>query len=357
MVDKKLFNNLIVLELANNHLGNLNRGISIIDQHSTVVRDNNIRAAIKLQFRDRDSFIHSKYVTDSNTYIDKVSSTFLSKKEYMILVNHIKKSGCIPMATAFDEPSVDLCLELDLPIIKIASSSLDDWPLIYKIIDARIPVIISTGGSDISLVKTVVKAFEDNSIPLAINHCVSEYPSRDSQLNLQNISKLKSLFPNHIIGFSSHEYNDWHSSILLSYGLGARTWERHIDINTDGVKPSSYNSLPHQIDTWVKALLKAIEMLRNTNPEQLSERNYLDIRARGLYSKKKIPKGTQINLDNVHQYLTFKSPLLKNQLSVKELIPGFTIVSEVKNDAPINIRNTDLGIQSELYEKVKTRGS
>ena len=53
-----IFENLFVLELANNHWGSLERGLKIIDDYSKVVRDNGIRAAIKLQFRDVDTFIH-----------------------------------------------------------------------------------------------------------------------------------------------------------------------------------------------------------------------------------------------------------------------------------------------------------
>ena len=37
-----------------------------------------------------------------------------------------------------------------------------------------------------------------------------------------------------VIGLSTHEYHDWKSSMLISYAKGARTWERHIDIEYEG---------------------------------------------------------------------------------------------------------------------------
>jgi N-acetylneuraminate synthase len=89
---------------------------------------------------------------------------------------------------------------------------------------------------------------------------VSIYPSEDSDLNLDQIDYLKNRFPKHIIGFSTHEYNDWSNSMLISYAKGARTWERHIDINDDGIEVSKYNSLPEQCDEWYKAFYKAEEM-------------------------------------------------------------------------------------------------
>ena len=47
-----------LLEIANNHWGSLDRGMKLITEYSRLVRFNNVRGAIKLQFRDVDSFIH-----------------------------------------------------------------------------------------------------------------------------------------------------------------------------------------------------------------------------------------------------------------------------------------------------------
>ena len=55
MIDKDIFEDLFVLELANNHLGSVERGLRIIQEFAQVVRFNNVRATIKLQFRDRKS--------------------------------------------------------------------------------------------------------------------------------------------------------------------------------------------------------------------------------------------------------------------------------------------------------------
>ena len=61
MTTKAIFEDLFVLEMANNHLGRLDRALRIISDHSRIVRFNNVRAAIKLQFRDVENFIHRDY--------------------------------------------------------------------------------------------------------------------------------------------------------------------------------------------------------------------------------------------------------------------------------------------------------
>ena len=243
--DRDLFENLFILELANNHWGKVDRGLKIIRDFATIVRYNNVKSAIKLQFRDVDSFIHPNYKGNQDSrYIKKTEATKLSKLDFTRLVEEIRNMACLPMATPFDEASVDLCIDFDMPIIKIASSDMNDWPLLEKIASTRRPAIASTGGASEKDLDDIVLFFENRNIPLAINHCISLYPSENDELNLNQIDYLKNRYPDHIIGLSTHEYRDWHSSMLISYGKGVRTWERHIDIDYEGVPVSSYCTLP-----------------------------------------------------------------------------------------------------------------
>ena len=74
-----IFEDLFVLELANNHWGKLDRGLKIVNDFAKVVRFNNVRAAIKLQFRDVDSFIHKDHRNREDVrYIKKTLATKLS---------------------------------------------------------------------------------------------------------------------------------------------------------------------------------------------------------------------------------------------------------------------------------------
>src|ERR1039457_1953537 len=254
MIDRDIFEDLFVLEMANNHLGSLDRGLKIVSEFAQVVRFNNIRATIKLQFRDVDSFIHKEFIERTDLrYIKKTLDTRLTDEDHATLVKAIRQAGFIAMATPFDERSVDLCSNLGIPIIKIASSDLNDWVLIQKIAKTKKPVIVSTGGSSLKDLDDIVTFFENRNIPLGINHCVSLYPSEDSELELNQIEFLRARFPHNTIGFSSHEYTDWSSSMLIAYAKGARMFERHIDIQADGVKVSPYCTLPQQADEWFKA--------------------------------------------------------------------------------------------------------
>jgi N-acetylneuraminate synthase len=345
-VNRDIFDELFVLELANNHWGSLERGLKIITDFSRIVRFNNVRASIKLQFRDVDNFIHRDFRDRTDIrYIKKTLDTKMTEDDYATLVKAVRQSGCIPMATPFDEKSVNLCVELGIPIIKIASSDLNDWFLIEKIADTRKPVIVSTGGSSLKDIDDLVIFFENRNVPLAINHCVSLYPSEDSELEMNQIDYLKNRYPNHVIGFSTHEYTDWTSSMLIAYAQGARTFERHIDIEMDGVPVSPYCSLPEQVDIWFKAFQKAKEMCgapgtqKRMPPER--EIKYLDALVRGVYAKRDLPEGYILNHDRINEDLYLAVPLQKGQISCRELMSGEILTRACNKDEPIMIDSID----------------
>jgi sialic acid synthase SpsE len=338
----EIFEDLFVLELANNHQGRLERGLRIVTDFSRIVRFNNVKAAIKLQLRDVDAFIHKDFRERSDIrYIQRTLDTRLSKGEYATLIATIRQAGCIPMATPFDEVSVEWCVELGIEIIKIASSDLNDWLLIEKIASTKKPVIVSTGGSSLKDVDDLVKFFTRRGVPLAINHCVSLYPSEDHEIELNQIDFLRRRYPLNIIGFSTHEHRDWQTSIAIAYAKGARTFERHIDIAADGIPVSEYCSLPHQVDQWFKAYKRVVEMCgapgiqKRIPPSR--EIHYLNALVRGVYARCDLRQGHALCDDDI--YLAI--PLQKGQISCRELMRGEVLLRDVAADNAIMIDMID----------------
>jgi len=358
-MSRDIFEDLFVMEMANNHLGSVDRGLKIITDYGRIVRFNNVRAAIKMQFRDAQTFIHKDFQDRTDIrYIKKTLDTRLSEDDFACLVNAIRKNGCISMATPFDERSVDVCVNLGVQILKIASSDLNDWLLIEKIGMTRKPVIVSTGGSSSKDLDDLVTFFENRNIPLAINHCVSIYPTEDYELELNQIDYLKNRYPNHTIGLSTHEYRDWTISMTIAYAKGARTFERHVDIEDDGVPISPYCSLPGQIDTWFKAYKKVKEMCgmpgtqKRIPPEK--EIQYLNALVRGVYARRELPEGHALYDQDV--YLAI--PLQKGQISCRELMRGEVLLKPIAKDQPIMIDMIDspYAYNQELKDSIYKRG-
>jgi N-acetylneuraminate synthase len=358
-IGQEVFDELFVLELANNHWGSLERGLRIVRDFSKVVRYNNVRAAIKLQFRDVDAFIHRDFRDRQDIrYIKKTIETRLGREELLELCEAIRQNGCIRMATPFDEKSVDLCVEGGIEILKLASSDINDWVLIEKMAKTRKPMIASTGGSSQKDVDDLAKFCRNRGIPLALNHCVSLYPTRDGELELNQIDFLKHRYPDLTIGFSTHEMTDWASSILIAYAKGARTFERHIDIRTDDRPFAPYCTDPEQCDSWFKAFRKAKEMCgapgtqKRIPPDRETE--YLDALVRGVYAARDLPEGHILTDRDV--YLAI--PLQKGQLSCRELMSGDPLTRSLKADEPVMIDAIDspYAKNPSLFELIAHRG-
>ncbi|HBY09367.1 MAG TPA: N-acetylneuraminic acid synthase [Chloroflexi bacterium] len=358
MINRDIFEELFVLELANNHWGDVNRGLRIVHEFGTVVRYNNVRAAIKLQFRDVDNFIHKDFIDRSDIrYIKKTIDTKLSREDMATLVEGVRRAGCVRMVTPFDDKSVDLCMELGIEIIKIASSDITDWPLLEKIAKTRKPVMVSTGGSSLKDIDDMMTFFENRNIPLAINHCVSLYPSEDADLQLNQIDFLKNRYPGHVIGLSTHEYHDWSSSVLIAYAKGARTFERHIDIKTDDKPFSSYCSTPEQVAVWFQTFKKAQEMCGapgiEKHPSPQKEIDYLTLLVRGVYAKRNLKAGEKLTANDFY----FAIPLQKGQLSCRELLNDQILAQDVAQDAPLmvdsvdSLYNRDEMLRKQLYDR------
>lgn len=346
-MSENVFENLFVLELANNHWGKLERGLKIISDFARVVRFNEVHAAIKLQFRDVDSFIHRDFRNRSDIrYIKKTLDTHMPWENLRALVEAVRQAGMLTMVTPFDEVSVDKCVEFGVEILKIASSDIRDKTLMAKIASTGLPVIASSGGADLDHIDELVEFFTSRKIPFALNHCVSLYPSEDSDLQLDQIDFLKARYPHITIGLSTHEYRDWHDSILIAYAKGARTFERHIDIDYEGVPVSSYCTKPEQADIWFRAFKKAQEMCghsataRREVPE--TERRYLDALVRGVYAKRDLAAGEVLTRDDVY----FSVPLLKGQISTREFVGGEKLTHAVAAHKAVDVRGIEAPLTS-----------
>jgi sialic acid synthase SpsE len=354
-----IFDDLFVLELANNHWGKLERGLKIINDFSRVVRFNNVRAAIKLQFRDVDSFVHRDFRDRTDIrYIKKTIDTHMPWEKLHQMVVAVRDSGMVTMVTPFDEASVDKCVEFDVDILKIASSDIRDKTLLRKIASAGKPVIASSGGADLEHIDELVEFFVSRNIPFALNHCVSIYPSEDGELELNQIDYLRARYPQIVVGLSTHEHRDWHDSILIAYGKGARTFERHIDIDYEGVPVSPYCTKPEQADVWFKAFKKAQEMCGGGSASKRSvpekERVYLDALVRGVYAKADLPVGHLLTDADVYHAV----PLLKGQISTREFTSGEKLLFPVKADGPIQFASVEADYvgNPELARLVAERG-
>ena len=314
MIAKKeanLFTNLITLEMANNHMGDLNHGKVMVDQFSNIVNKykDNFQFAWKFQFRDIPTFIHPNYKNRMDIkYVKRFTETNLTESEFKELKNYAESKGFITMCTAFDEKSIDKMLRIGFDIAKVASCSSTDWPLLEKLIAIDMPIIISTAGTCLEDVDNIVSFFQHKGQRSQINknfaimHCVGEYPTDLKNLQLNQIDLFQNRYKDVKIGFSTHEHPQDTQAVKLAVAKGVTMFEKHVAVDTPEYPKNGYSATPDNVDMWLKAMLEAYQMCGvNGSRHTFSNKEIADLRQfrRGVFAKKKIKKGDIIDSSNV----------------------------------------------------------
>ena len=142
----------LVVLAANNHQGDLEHGKNIISEFSNITKKytDHFDFSIKFQYRDLKTFIHPKMTSSDIKYVKRFLSTELSENDFLELKNFAENKKFISMCT-FDEISVSKVINHNYNILKIASASLTDWPLIEEVGKYKNQTIIaSVGGSSLN---------------------------------------------------------------------------------------------------------------------------------------------------------------------------------------------------------------
>jgi N-acetylneuraminate synthase len=325
------FRDLFVLDLANNHQGNVEHGKKIIQSMSDVCTKHGVRAAIKFQFRQLDSFIHPDHQEGSELkYIQRFQSTRMERSGFETFLNEVWSRGQLAACTPFDEESVGVIDEMGFDIIKVASCSAKDWPLLEAIADSGKPVICSTGGLSTEDIDNVVSFFQHRAVHFAIMHCVSIYPTPDEKLCLRQIRALCERYPDTVIGWSTHESPEDNVPVGMALALGARMFERHVGVATDQIQLNAYSSTPEQLSDWLAAHARARVMLGPVErpPASAAEQDAIDSLRRGVYARRPIRKGAVIASDQVF----FAMPYNEGQLESGRWKDGIV----AREDIPVN---------------------
>jgi sialic acid synthase SpsE/quercetin dioxygenase-like cupin family protein len=343
------FRNLFVLDLANNHQGSVSHGKRVIQEHAKVIERHNIRAAIKFQFRDLPEFIHiDERENSSNKHVPRFLSTQLTWSNFAELLDTVRCHNLFSICTPFDEASVDKIVELGFDLIKVASCSAGDWPLLEKVASSGLPIIASTGGMNQVEVDNLVSFFVHRGCDFALMHCVSIYPTPDETCNLANIANFKNRYPNRVIGWSTHEPPQDTIQIGLAAALGAQMFERHIGVETDEIKLNAYSSTPEQLEAWLSAYFRSLAIIgseKRTDPNPIERKSIDDLR-RGVFAKVDIEVGTIIREDQVY----FAFPYRDGQLSSGEWKLGIINNIFISADGPLLTK--DLSVPNEPHGQV-----
>jgi sialic acid synthase SpsE/quercetin dioxygenase-like cupin family protein len=317
-----------IFEMANNHMGSVEHGIRIVREMAAVCRDFPFQFAVKLQYRQLDTFIHPAFRERTDIkFVKRFSETRLSDDEFRRIVGAIKDAGMLACCTPFDEASVDVIEAHGFDFLKIASCSLTDWPLIERVVKSSLPVIASTAAVPFEDVDKVVSFFDHRQRPVAVMHCVAEYPTPDDRLELGQVALLRQRYPTHVVGYSTHERPDNFEAVKIAAGLGATIFEKHVGVPTESIRLNAYSATPAQVRAWIESASEAFAMIGKTDDRYaFSEKEQADLQAlrRGVFARQVIKKGERISTGAVF----FAIPTVDDQLVANDLGKYVELVAE-----------------------------
>ena len=328
---------LLILDLANNHNGSVEHGKRIIAEIAKLENPKKYPVAVKFQYRDLPNFIHPEFRTRRDLkYVDRFLSTMLTWDEFKELKDFATSLGLLTACTPFDEYSVTKIMEHNFDILKIASASITDWGLLEAVDAWGGPIVASTAGVTHFDIDRVVAFFKNRNKDFALMHCVAAYPTSDSDLQLNRISRLRERYLDLPIGYSTHEDPENLIAAPLALANGAVILERHVGLEGEGVSLNQYSSDVSNLNTWIQTLVEANSMLGAKNSWEIvndSEQEALRGLRRYAFAKHEILKGSRIESSEVFYGIPGKPDQVQaNDFGKYE---SFIAVSTIKANAPV----------------------
>lgn len=310
---------LFVFEMANNHMGDADHGVALIRSIRDACRgyEDHFDFGFKMQYRDLDTFIHKSFKGRTDIkYVKRFEETRLAEGSFRRLLEEMRERGFRTVCTPFDERSVDRIEAHGIEVIKIASCSFTDWPLLERIVRTNLPIIASCAGATLEEIDNVASFMLHRNKDFTLLHCVAEYPTADAALQISQIGLLRSRYPDTRIGFSTHENPDNTVSVGLALAKGATVFEKHVALPTERYPINNYSATPEQVRGWLASAALAQSMLGVADrymPSQ-TEREGLHSLRRGIFALRDIASGESIRTGDIE----FAFPTAPGQITAND---------------------------------------
>ena len=285
----------VIAEVGNNHNGDFDRVIALVDAAVAAGAD-----CAKFQMRKLDEVYRASSLSGKDDdlaveyTLDLLRRFELTTEQQRRVAAYCASKNIRYLCTPWDASSVATLETFGVQAYKVASADLTNLPLLAKLTATGKTLIVSTGMSTSEEIRTAAKFLDDRAAPYVLLHCQSTYPAALHNIHLRFMETLREIHP--FVGYSGHE-----RGIAVSIGavaMGAILIERHITLDREMEGPDHAASLePEEF----KALVSGIRDLEAARGEKLAERalsqgeliNRENL-AKSLVAARDIPSGTVI---------------------------------------------------------------
>ena len=270
----------------------------------------------------------------SSSQYEMIKKLELSYLDHLKIIKYCKKKKINFLSTAFDLESMKMLIHFKPKFIKIASGDINNVPLLKYASSFKIPIIFSTGMSNLKEINTAIKILLKNGLTkskITILQCNTEYPTPFEDVNLRAMIEIKKRTKLKV-GYSDHTKGL--EAAIAAVTLGACVIEKHFTISNKLKGPDHRASLePDELKKLVISI-RNIEKAMGSKLKRItkSEQKNIKLIRRSIVAKTKINIGDVFSYDN----LTVKrpaygmSPLKWEELIGKKSKKNFNIDDFIK---------------------------
>lgn len=256
----------VIAEIGNNHNGDFDRAIALVDAAVAAGAD-----CAKLQMRKLDEVYRASSLSGKDDdlaveyTLDLLRRFELPTAQQKKIAEYCAAKGIQYLCTPWDASSVAVLEGFGVEAYKVASADLTNLPLLARLAATGKALIVSTGMSTTDEIKAAAKFLDERDASYVLLHCQSTYPAALHNIHLRFMETLREIHP--VIGYSGHERGIAVSTAAVA--LGAVVIERHITLDREMEGPDHAASLePEEF----KALVSAIREVEAARSEKRAER-------------------------------------------------------------------------------------
>ncbi len=298
---------LIIAEAGVNHNGSLDMALKMVDaavkmgadliKFQTYIPENLVtRSAPLAEYQQKNQSEESQF--------EMLRKLALSFPEFEKLSKYANDAGITFISTPFDLESVDFLHTLNMPLWKIPSGEITNYPYLKKIASFKEKIILSTGMSSEKEVEDAVRLIKENGTEdLTLLHCTTEYPAPYDSVNLRAMDTLRAKFglP---VGYSDHTKGN--TAAIAAVARGAAVIEKHFTLDNNLPGPDHKASLePAAFKEMVDGIRLCEELLGDGRKQpSVAELPNRAVARKSIVCQKDIKRGEIFTEDN----LTTKRP-------------------------------------------------
>ena len=298
----------IIAEAGVNHNGDISIAKKMIDVAVKAGAD-----AVKFQTFRAEQLVcqsakkadYQMETTDSTeSQFEMLKKLELSYSDHVELISYCKKKNIQFLSTPFDVDSLKMLDRLGVPLIKIPSGEITNYPLLVAAAKTKKPIILSTGMSNLEEIAEAIHVLKANGGErIVLLHCNTEYPTPMKDVNLRAMDTMRERF--HLqVGYSDHTLGI--EVPIAAVALGATVIEKHFTIDKKMKGPDHKASLEADQLKAMVAAIRNIEVALGSEEKSAttSEKKNMEVARKSIVAAGDIKKGEKFSENN----LTTKRP-------------------------------------------------